>query len=252
MSRFSQYLFLFSIVSTVSFGQQKSNDFTKRFHSFDGKMNRFSGKFFSKQGLNTKFNNRIKIEKWPSLHSIHSNRRLEGTTLDKLNSKSINVNNIPYDMPIQNNFSEMNQVKALNPNLREPSSASASIEFRDAVYDELDKRVDDWMSKVNNMSLQYINRYQFRRGRSSTPGFPVQQAGSERKNSKSGSFTRPNAIKSSGSGYWLGPMKSSVEATKHLSPKEQAIPKPPKGGFRAKTKPILGPMKVRVEVSAPK
>ena len=36
------------------------------------------------------------------------------------------------------------------------SPAAASIEFRDAYYAQLDKRVDDWMSKVNNMSLRDI------------------------------------------------------------------------------------------------
>ena len=28
---------------------------------------------------------------------------------------------------------------------------------------QIDKRVDDWLNKVNNVSLQEINRYQFRR-----------------------------------------------------------------------------------------
>ena len=35
------------------------------------------------------------------------------------------------------------------------------------------------MDKVNNMSLRDINRFQFRKGRPSEPGFPVQQAGSK-------------------------------------------------------------------------
>ena len=60
--------------------------------------------------------------------------------------------------------------------VREP--ATASVDFRDTYYEKLDKRVEEWMEKVNNMSLQDVNRYQFRRGRSAEPGFPVQKAGS--------------------------------------------------------------------------
>ena len=41
----------------------------------------------------------------------------------------------------------------------------------------LDDRVNQWMEKVNNMSLRDINRYQFRKDRPSKPGFPVQRAG---------------------------------------------------------------------------
>ena len=52
-----------------------------------------------------------------------------------------------------------------------------AVEFRDAYYAQLNDRVDEWMNKVNNMSLRDINRYQFRRDRPKEQGFPVQRAG---------------------------------------------------------------------------
>ena len=75
--------------------------------------------------------------------------------------------------------------------------AVASVEFRDAYYGKLDKRVDEWMSNVNKMSMQDVNRYQFRRGRSAEPGFPVQKAGSR-------NLPTPSADKGLGSGQFRG------------------------------------------------
>ena len=75
--------------------------------------------------------------------------------------------------------------------------AVASVEFRDSFYGALDKRVDEWMNNVNKMSLQDVNRYQFRRGRSTEPGFPVQKAGSK-------DLPTPSADKGLGSGQFRG------------------------------------------------
>ena len=49
---------------------------------------------------------------------------------------------------------------------RESENRKQYVEFRDANYAELDKRVDDWMNKVNN--VKDINRFQFKPGFSST------------------------------------------------------------------------------------
>ena len=59
--------------------------------------------------------------------------------------------------------------------LSKKAPAASAVEFRDAYYARLNDRVDDWMEKVNNMSLQDINRYQFRRDRPSNPAFPFKE-----------------------------------------------------------------------------
>ena len=104
--------------------------------------------------------------------------------------------------------------KSFESDLNQRTAAVNSIEFRDAVYAQLDKRVDDWLSKVNNVSLQEINRYQFRKGRPSEPGFPVQQAGSQgnkeipSRAQPSNSAKLPASVKQTvGSSYWVGPPK---------------------------------------------
>ena len=53
------------------------------------------------------------------------------------------------------------------------------MEFRDAYYAQLDKRVDDWMSKVNNMSLAGYKQISVSQRSPSEPGFPVQRAGAQ-------------------------------------------------------------------------
>jgi hypothetical protein len=146
----------------------------------------------------------------------------------------------------------------MESDLTNHTSASSTIEFRDAVYAQLDRRVDDWMNKVNNVSLQEINRYQFRKGRPSAPGFPVQQAGSEgaEKTQSTISPSMPvkntsGSTKPAGSSYWMGPRKTTVNGGSNATP--LSLPKSkPKGGYRVSSKPILGPKKVRVQVGTSK
>ena len=141
--------------------------------------------------------------------------------------------------------------------------AAASIEFRDAYYAQLDKRVDEWMNNVNNMSLRDINRFQFRKGRPSEPGFPVQQAGSQNLpkpsseqnlGSPSVRGVMPSQSNRTGAGkpsYWLGPIKVvSTTANGKVSPNRSSGAKtaPSFKNLNAFRKPVLGPKKVRVQV----
>ena len=240
--------------SHLSWGQQKSNDFTRRVGSFDGKLNRYSGKSFMNAKLNSKLNNRIRIEEWPTKYSPFGGKRFTSKNHEGFIKKRIEWKKIPSELPLQEKRSKVGSERVLETDLSNSTSATAAVEFRDAVYAQIDKRVDDWLNKVNNVSLQEINRYQFRKGRPSEPGFPVQQAGSEGTPNLQTTPTRstnsvnlPSAKQPNGSSYWLGPRKTSVQGGIQVIPK--ANPQPtPKGGYRSGSRPILGPKKVRVQV----
>ena len=253
MSRISHYLIFMLFLTQSTWGQQKSNDFTRRVGSFDGKLNRYSGKSFMNAKLNSKLNNRIRIEEWPTKYSPFGGKRFTSKNYEALIKKRIEWEKIPTELPIQERMSKIENQRVLENDLSNSTPATTAVEFRDAVYAQLDKRVDDWLGKVNNVSLQEINRYQFRKGRSSEPGFPVQQAGSEGSSSKQSATQPSNPVKipsakqPSGSSYWLGPRKTSVQGG------SQAIPRAnpqltPNRGYRSGPRPILGPKKVRVQV----
>ena len=240
--------------SHPSWGQQKSNDFTRRVGSFDGKLNRYSGKSFMNSKLNSKLNNRIKIEEWPTKYSPFGGKRFTSKNHEGLIKKRIEWKKIPTELPLQERRSKVGNERVLENDLSNSTSATAAVEFRDAVYAQLDKRVDDWLNKVNNVSLQEINRYQFRKGRPSEPGFPIQQAGTEGSSNRQNTTQFPNPIKKipkaqqpNGSSYWLGPRKTSVQGGNQVLPKASSQPTP-KGGYRSGPRPILGPKKVRVQV----
>ena len=259
MSRISYYLFFYLLVSHVCVGQQKSNDFTRRLGSFDGKLNRYSGKSFMNSKLNSKINNRIKIEEWPTKYSPFGGKRFVSKNPNSLIQKRIPWQTIPADRPLQDSRSKVADDRVMESDLNNRTSAASAVEFRDAVYAQLDKRVDDWLNKVNNVSLQEINRYQFRKGRPSEPGFPVQQAGSQGSKEVPTTFSpsSPRKLPASakppvGSSYWLGPPKASVQNGKQLAPQTKKPQPTPKGGYRAGSQPILGPKKVRVQVGISK
>jgi hypothetical protein len=259
MSRISYYLFFYLLVSHVCVGQQKSNDFTRRLGSFDGKLNRYSGKSFMNSKLNSKINNRIKIEEWPTKYSPFGGKRFVSKNPNNWIQKRIPWQTIQADRPLQEKRSKVADDRVMESDLNNRTSAASAVEFRDAVYAQLDKRVDDWLNRVNNVSLQEINRYQFRKGRPSEPGFPVQKAGSEGSKEVPSilSPSSPSKLPASGkrpvgSSYWLGPPKASVQSGKQLAPQTNKPQTTPKGGYRASSQPILGPKKVRVQVGTSK
>ena len=203
--------------------------------------------------LNSKLNNRIRIEEWPTKYSPFGGKRFTSKNHEGLIKKRIEWKKIPTELPLQERRSKVGNERVLENDLSNSTSATTAVEFRDAVYAQLDKRVDDWLNNVNNVSLQEINRYQFRKGRPSEPGFPVQQAGTEGSSSRQNTTQFPNPIKTpkaqqpNGSSYWLGPRKTSVQGGNQALPKASLQPTP-KGGYRSGPRPILGPKKVRVQV----
>ena len=59
---------------------------------------------------------------------------------------------IPIELPLNESIARENFDRVSGESFQEPSPASSVVEFRDAYYAKLDKRVDDWMNKVNNLS----------------------------------------------------------------------------------------------------
>ena len=248
--------------STGAWGQQRENDFTKKLRSFDGRLSNLSGKRLSSSRLNSAFSKRISVREWPSKYSSFGNagfpwaavRQLETSECRAPALQSRPLSTIPWPQSIGKGFRKVIWAEGLKP--------ASSIEFRDAYYAELGKRVDDWMEKVNNLSLRDVNRFQFRKHRPSEPGFPVQKAGSENLPAPpaDGGLGRPSlrSVTPPGSSsgvpkqsYWLGPKKIRTSATKAESPPArvfQSSPRPPDRNFKSYPKPLFGPKKIRVEV----
>jgi hypothetical protein len=178
-------------------------------------------------------------------------------------SERLETTNLSIELPYNQKLATENSQRVMSGEMNNRSPAAASIEFRDAYYAQLDKRVDDWMNKVNNMSLRDINRFQFRKGRPSEPGFPVQQAGSnnlpmssseDKLGTSSVRGVLPKAESKSFNGkpsYWLGPKKvvsSTVNGKVNPTQPAQTPSTPSLKNFKAKPKPVLGPKKVRVQI----
>ena len=185
-----------SVVAYSLHGQQRQNDFTKRIRAFDGKLNVLSAKRLSSPGLSSNFNRRIPFSQIPQNYSSFGGRRFPMGESAIKSQQLHEGKTLSFDRGFQER-SPLSGKSADGGTLSARAPAVASVEFRDAYYDKLDKRVDEWMSNVNKMSMQDVNRYQFRRGRSAEPGFPVQKAGSR-------NLPTPSAGKGLGSGQFRG------------------------------------------------
>lgn len=251
------------VIHPFASAQQKANDFTKRVGRLDGKMNASSGFLFSGSRLNALSNQRIRIEQWPSKFSSFGSKRFPMTGKKSLGKERFGYSQIPIELPLNESIARENFDRVSGESFQERSPASSVVEFRDAYYAKLDERVNDWMNKVNNLSLRDINRFQFRKGRPSEPGFPVQRAGSsvpldQKKVNEIGSSVqrgtqsnlRPKGMPSATS-YWMGPtkIKKSSSSGRVLPNAHGSSAVPKKRNFKATPKPILGPREIRVEVS---
>lgn len=249
-------------------GQQKANDFTKRVGSFEGKMSSLSGRSSKFNRINSSSTyRRISLEDWPKYFSPFGGRRFPIGNAKILGKERISTSKIEIEKPLNQHIANENFLKADSPNLFKRDPAANSVEFRDAYYAQLNDRVDEWMEKVNNMSLRDINRYQFRRDRPNKPGFPVQRAGAAGMNgARSEATVKGSGLPSVGSQslpmpekYWMGPTKtkstnSSVSSSPSGRKAEHSLQNEsvsPSRNFKATPKPILGPKTIRVEVATP-
>ena len=267
----SSDLFVLSLLFITGFlnvrGQQKANDFTKRVGAIDGKMSSLSGRPSSFNRMSPSSSRRISVEDWPEHFSPFGGKRFPLGNAKIWGSERIPDPRIEITTPLNDRIAKESFVRANNDNISRRAPAANSVEFREAYYAQLNKRVDDWMEKVNNLSLQDVNRYQFRKGRSNKPGFPVQRAGAESRSApatkaplqdaalfRGGATTFPQGSKD----YWMGPrrIKSSGSTSGFSAP--AVSPQSSSGGswetdknFKIAPKPILGPKTIRVEVGKP-
>ncbi len=242
-------------LSSVS-AQQKANDFTKRVQAFDGKLSSLSSRSSSLQKMNSFSQKRFTIREWPSKYSSFGGKRFRDQQTNEWSVKRVDAEVLPVETPLNDKRARENQMKLDEHFIENRQPAAQSVEFRDAYYAQLEKRVDDWMSKVNNMSLQDINRYQFRKGRPSKPGFPVQRAGAGMGDS-SPSETKvvdsglPEKVKRSSSlpaqKYWMSPRKMETRSRELPEVKSDS---PPAKNFKSAPQPLLGPKEIRVHVGA--
>ena len=148
--------------------------------SFDEiNLSNLSGKRFPSSRLNF-FSKRISVREWPSKYSSLEIQRftpLAGS--QTIGNERLPSTRLAVKTPLNDSLASVNWERVSQSDLGGSAQAASSIEFRDAYYAELGKRVDDWMEKVNNLSLRDVNRFQFRKHRPAEPGFPVQKAGSE-------------------------------------------------------------------------
>jgi len=241
--------------------QQKANDFTKRASLFDGKIYSPSGRTSNFNRLNRSATKRISLSEWPSHYSPFGGRRYPMGSAKVRGNERVATTKIEIDTPIQLNRARENSARLDSGNINNLAPAASSVEFRDAYYSQLNDRVDEWMEKVNNMSLRDINRYQFRRGRSNEPGFPVQRAGGATnkdaasqiplKNSGLSKSNKSSVFNSAGN-YWMGPKKNTSNFTSPNS-LDSAVKVPPndmrRENFKSSPKPLFGPKTIRVEVN---
>ena len=263
-SSFSLFLLIaWGSFATSAWGQQRENDFTKKMRSFEGRLSDLSSKRLSSSRMNSAFSKRISVREWPSKYSSFGRRRFPLGNIKIIGSERVPTPRLPIKTPLNDSLSPANWERVSQNDLGGSAQAVSSVQFRDAYYAELGKRVDDWMDKVNNMSLRDVNRFQFRRHRPSEPGFPVQKAGSENlpPTSRDGFLGRPSlrGVTPPGSSskvqtkqsYWLGPKKIRPSDSRPKTPSNpvfQSAPQAPSRNFKSYPKPLFGPKKIRVEV----
>ena len=177
---------------------------------------------------------RIHVSEIPFHYSRFGGKRFPSKRVDILQRRGFSAPQLRFPTTFGSARSGLDSKRAIGTPSAVVRTTAGAQKFRDKYDKSLDKRVDEWMQKVNNLSLAEVNRYQFRRGRSTKPGFPVQQAGGQSSLVPStknlSTFSRPTQKSSGPSRYWLGPSrtKTSVSANKttprSVAPVPSAVP----------------------------
>ncbi|MFP6899416.1 MAG: hypothetical protein VCA36_00645, partial [Opitutales bacterium] len=206
------------LLSVSSFAQIKDRDFTRQlgsqFKRYDSGSMLFGGKINSRL-----FAKRIHVSEIPFHYSRFGGKRFPINQVMILDRRQIAAPTM--NLPIIHGGARVNAngKRALGDVSRVSSTTVVAQEFKNKYENSLDKRIDQWMEKVNNLSMADVNRYQFRRGRSTTPGFPVQQAGGQGQPASSSTPLLPLSPKSMNSvpqprsktmsSYRMGPLRST-------------------------------------------
>ncbi len=228
--------FALSVLFAVQgFAQIKDRDYTRKsgsqFKRYEGGSKLFGGK------ANTLISSkRIHVSQIPFHYSRFGGKRFPVNKVEILERRPFSASSLNF--PTMHGDARVNATgKTAFKNASKVSSTTVvAQEFSDKYHESLDKRVDEWMDKVNNLSLADVNRYQFRRGRSTTPGFPVQKAGEQEPSSKTllpATLQGARSLSAPGvsppSRYRLGPMKiQSTSSGRGNSSSSPSVPKAPK------------------------
>ena len=229
MSRLSFNIFCVFFVSVhFSLAQQKANDFTKRLGFLEGKQSRLSGRFFNSGKLPESYNRRIKIEEWPKPLLTLWRQKIYYETIPLGSLKVPLRQELPLEQRIRSDVViNDDTVEGLSHNETRFTSV-ATVEFRDAYYAKLNQRMDEWMEKVNNLSLRDINRFQFRRDGQQNQVFLCKEAGSNIIESTNESLPFGSSVPSSKlpTTYQVEPRKTSIGSSGTMKPDLRNQPQP--------------------------
>ena len=268
---------LFLAFASQGFAQVKNRDFTKRLGSqlkrYEGGTRIFGGNLNSR--LSSK---RIHVSEIPFRYSPFGGKRFPTNQVTILRKKELPTNTLNFPLVYGSARAGANDKRAIEDITKLSRTTPVAKEFRDHFHNSLDKRIDDWMNKVNNLSMADVNRFQFRRGRSTKPGFPVQRAGSQTPSAlqpkpivpadlqgKRSPLPQSNSQKPSR--FWFGPRKvttgvsgesSDVRSTDKIQSSTKKASPAPSSSLNAAPDPRkvdksryptirLGPRKITVE-----
>lgn len=218
---------LFLAFASQGFTQVKNRDFTKRLGSqlkrYEGGTRVFGG------NLNARISGkRLHVSEIPFHYSPFGGKRFPTNKVTILQKKELPTNTLNFPLAYGSARAGANDKRAIDDPAQLSSTTSVAKEFRDQFHDSLDKRIDDWMNKVNNLSMADVNRYQFRRGRSTKPGFPIQRAGSQTPsapqpkpivpaNLQGKRSPLPKSNSQAPSRFWFGPRKVTTGVSRGSS-----------------------------------
>jgi len=225
---------LSSLFAIQGFAQVKDRDYTRQwgsqFKRHDGGSKLFGSKTNSR--ISSK---RIHVSQIPFHYSRFGGKRFPVNRVEILERREFPATTLTFPTVHRGARVGANGRSAFANASKVSSTSTMAQEFRDQYHESLDKRVEQWMEKVNNLSMADVNRYQFRRGRSTTPGFPVQKAGGQEPSDSSGKSLLPATLQGARSlsepkvpppsRYRLGPMKIKTDVSGRGSPPSSSIPK---------------------------
>jgi hypothetical protein len=167
----------------------------------DKRANRLEDKRFERRTLEPRRNQRFQgqrfdITEWDKRFSSLGTRRAPGVQPRKQtqNARERAQFRIPKIREIEIREKKITGLIGEDARLADPAEAqepSLAERFQGTPVVVMDLQAAAFREKTKDLSLQDINRYQFRRNRSSEPGLPVTEAGTEKGRGSSSTADRP-------------------------------------------------------------